>query len=242
MPIWPVTLKFSHPSFVFAGSSPRVTARQDDKRRKKKWKNLLPKESSRGKFENSPYKPKPKKKKGFQDHSFLPPPFLCRQAVTTEAQETTPTFPSHRNFCLYDRERLVTLSSRNERQALLFLVVGTELRRKRSQLFQNLGVQSSKAPKLSKTKLDANENGGERERERERERKEKERKRRSSFSFAHDVTAPLVLRCSLDDERPEKLLCLSVCLLLQRIFYSLPRGDTTVLPRKNKGGFPVVVF
>ena len=182
------------------------------------------------------------KKKGFQDHSFLPPPFLCRQAVTTEAQETTPTFPSHRNFCLYDRERLVTLSSRNERQALLFLVVGTELRRKRSQLFQNLGVQSSKAPKLSKTKLDANENGGERERERERERKEKERKRRSSFSFAHDVTAPLVLRCSLDDERPEKLLCLSVCLLLQRIFYSLPRGDTTVLPRKNKGGFPVVVF
>ena len=124
---------------------------------------------------------KAKKKKRFQDHSFLPPPFLCRQAVTTEAQETTPTFPSHRNFCLYDRERLVTLSSRNERQALLFLVVGTELRRKRSQLFQNLGVQSSKAPKLSKTKLDANENGGEREREREREREEGEGEKEKIF-------------------------------------------------------------
>ena len=212
MPIWPVTLKFSHPSFVFAGSSPRVTARQDDKRRKKKWKNLLPKESSRGRFENSPYKPKPKKKKGFQDHSFLPPPFLCRQAVTTEAQETTPTFPSHRNFCLYDRERLVTLSSRNERQALLFLVVGTELRRKRSQLFQNLGVQSSKAPKLSKTKLDANENGGERERERERERGRRRREREDLPSHS-PMTLPLHwFSGALSTTRDQKnySVCLSV--------------------------------
>ena len=153
-----------------------------------------------------------KKKKGFQDHSFLPPPFLCRQAVTTEAQETTPTFPSHRNFCLYDRERLVTLSSRNERQALLFLVVGTELRRKRSQLFQNLGVQSSKAPKLSKTKLDANENGGERERERERERGRRRREREDLPSHS-PMTLPLHwFSGALSTTRDQKnySVCLSV--------------------------------